>query len=349
MTEILPAACPRPLAPGDKVLLAHGGGGRVMGELIDKVFLAAFNDPALRERHDASVLPLGGERLAFTTDSFVVRPIFFPGGDIGSLAVHGTVNDLAMAGARPLYLSAGFILEEGFPLEDLRRVAASMAAAAREAGVRIVTGDTKVVDKCKGDGVYINTAGVGAVEHALEILPRSVRPGDAVIVSGDVGRHGMAVMAVREGLEFQSAIESDSAPLWAPVKALLDGGVTVHCLRDATRGGLAAALNEIASAAGVSIRMEESAILVREDVRAACEILGLDPLYAANEGRFVAFVPSDQAEKAVHLLRAVPVSAGARAAGRVELSGPTGVMIRTAFGVDRALDLLSGEQMPRIC
>lgn len=341
-------SCPRPLKSGDRVLLAHGGGGKAMGELIDKVFLEAFQDEALARRHDASVLPLGGDRLSFTTDSFVVHPIFFPGGDIGSLSVHGTVNDLAMSGARPLYLSAGFILEEGLPLADLERVVDSMARAAREAGVRVVTGDTKVVDKGKGDGVYINTSGVGVVEHALDIRPSSVRPGDVVIVSGDLGRHGLAVMAVREGLSFESTITSDSASLWPAVKALLDGGIEVHCLRDATRGGLAAGLNEIASAAGVAVRMEETALPVREDVRAACEVLGLDPFYAANEGRFIAFVPAGQAEKAVALLARVPVSSGARLAGRV-LEGGASVVLRTAFGVERALDLLSGEQMPRIC
>ena len=241
-------ACPRPADAGETVLMAHGGGGKAMGDLIEKVFVAAFDNPILRERHDAASLDIKGARLAFTTDSFVVRPLFFPGGDIGSLAVNGTVNDLAMAGARPLYLSAGFILEEGLPLDILRRVAASMRAAADAAGAQIVTGDTKVVDRGKGDGLYVNTAGIGVIDHSLQIVPRSVRPGDAVLVSGDLGRHGMAVMAVREGLAFQSSIESDCAPLWKPVEALLKGGVGVHCLRDLTRGGLAAALNEISDA-----------------------------------------------------------------------------------------------------
>ena len=253
----------------------------------------------LRERHDAASLDIKGARLAFTTDSFVVRPLFFPGGDIGSLAVNGTVNDLAMAGARPLYLSAGFILEEGLPLDILRRVAASMRAADDAAGAQIVTGDTKVVDRGKGDGLYVNTAGIGVIDHSLQIVPRSVRPGDAVLVSGDLGRHGMAVMAVREGLAFQSSIESDCAPLWKPVEALLKGGVGVHCLRDLTRGGLAAALNEISDAASAGVRVEEALVPVREDVRAACEILGLDPLQVACEGRFAAFVPEREAERAL--------------------------------------------------
>jgi hydrogenase expression/formation protein HypE len=342
-------SCPVPAGDGGQILMAHGGGGKVMADLIEKVFMPAFDSAALRERHDASVVTVEGTRLAFTTDSFVVHPLFFPGGDIGSLAVNGTVNDLAMAGAKPMFLSAGFILEEGLPIETLSRVAASMGAAAKAAGVQFVTGDTKVVDRGKGDGVYVNTAGIGLVEGSVDVAPRRVRPGDAVIVSGDLGRHGMAVMALRESLEFQSAIESDCAPLWTPVEALLKGGIDIHCLRDLTRGGLSAALNEIAAAAKVNVRVEEAAIPVREDVRAACEILGLDPLYAANEGRFVAFVPKVQAEKAVAILRAQPVSQGACRIGEISDTPGSFVTLRTALGADRALDLLSGEQMPRIC
>ena len=291
----------------------------------------------------------GGARIAFTTDSYVVRPLFFPGGTIGTLAVNGTVNDLAMAGARPIGLSAGFIIEEGLSIDTLQRVVQSMQSAAHEAGVPIVTGDTKVVDRGKGDGVFINTAGVGLVEHDLSIAPASVLPGDVVILSGDVGRHGMAVMAVREGLEFESAIESDCAPLAAPVLELVSSGVEVHCLRDITRGGLASALNEIAAGARVGVAVDERQVRVREDVRGACEILGFDPMYVANEGRFVAFVPERDAGRTVELLRRHAVSAEATVIGRVG-PGPAGlVTLRSVLGATRVLDLLSGEQLPRIC
>ncbi len=342
-------SCPAPVGRYGQVLMAHGGGGRLMHELLERVFLPAFANPALAAGHDASIVEAGGARVAFTTDSYVVRPLFFPGGSIGTLAVNGTVNDLAMAGARPLALSAGFIIEEGLPVETLERVVASMRAAADESGVAIVTGDTKVVDHGKGDGVFVNTSGIGLVEHDLPILPASVRPGDAVIVSGDLGRHGMAIMAAREGLRFESAIESDCAPVWAPVRELLDAGVEVHCLRDLTRGGLASALNEIAGAARVGITIDERDVAVREDVRGACEILGFDPMYVANEGRFVAFVPEADAARAVELLRRHPVSAGAAVAGRVRAEGSPAVRVRSLLGVTRVLDMLSGEQLPRIC
>jgi hydrogenase expression/formation protein HypE len=284
-----------------------------------------------------------------TTDSYVVRPLFFPGGDIGSMAVHGTVNDLAMSGARPLYLSVGFIIEEGLPMETLWRVVCSMRDAAQRCGVQIVTGDTKVVDKGKGDGLFINTTGIGVLEHSLAIDPRGVQPGDAVIVSGDLGRHGMAIMAVREGLQFDSTIESDSAPVHEPVLALLRAGIEVHCLRDLTRGGLASALNEIAEAAGVRISVEQKPIPVREDVHAACEMLGLDPLHVANEGRFVAFVAAQDAERALELLRQYAVSESSAVIGRVaEKSSPI-VTLKSAIGASRILDMPSGEQLPRIC
>src|SRR5579859_8120779 len=284
-------ACPIPISQYPHVLLAHGGGGRLMHQLIGRMFLAAFRNPLLETQHDSTVVELTGKKLAFTTDSYVVRPLFFPGGDVGSMAVHGTVNDLAMAGARPLYLSAAFIIEEGLPMETLWKIVASMQQAAGKAGVQIITGDTKVVDKGKGDGIFINTAGVGVLEHSLKIEPRSVRPGDVILVNGDLGRHGMAIMAVREGLEFESAIESDSAPIAAPVLDLLRAGVEVHCLRDLTRGGLTSVLNEIAESANLVIQIEEKLVPVREDVHAACEILGLDPFQVACEGRFAAFVP----------------------------------------------------------
>ena len=342
-------ACPVPLPAWDQVLLAHGGGGKLSQQLIERVFLPRFLNPELAARHDGAVVKIGGSRVAFTTDSYVVRPLFFPGGNIGELAVYGTVNDLAMCGARPAWLSAAFILEEGLPMETLHAVATSMGEAARRAGVALVTGDTKVVDKGKGDGLFVSTAGIGLVETALEITPASVQPGDAVILSGDLGSHGVAVLSVREGLEFESPVLSDAAPLWEPVEALLKAGIEVHCLRDLTRGGLASALNEIASARGVGMRIEEAAVPVADAVRGACEILGLDPLYVANEGRFAVFVPEGQADRAVEILRGVPVSAGAVPIGQVvaETSGP--VILRSRIGGTRVLDMLSGEQLPRIC
>jgi hydrogenase expression/formation protein HypE len=341
--------CPAPAAPEDRVLLAHGGGGKLTQQLLEKLFLPAFAHPALQARHDGAILRVDGLRLAFSTDSFVVRPLIFPGGTIGDLAVNGTVNDLAMCGARPLYLSAGFILEEGLSMETLRLVVASMREAAARAGVALVTGDTKVVDKGKGDGIFINTAGIGVVESPVDLGPAAVECGDAVLVSGDLGAHGLAVLSVREGLEFESPIVSDTAPLWPAVAALLREGVAVHCLRDLTRGGLASALNEIAAARGVSIRVHEAWIPVSEAVRGACEILGLDPLYVANEGRFVAFVPEREADRALKVLAQVPVSAGAVRIGAVE-EGPAGtVVLRSRVGGNRVLDLLSGEQLPRIC
>ena len=342
-------SCPVPIGQYSTVVLAHGGGGRLMHQLLEGVFLPAFGNPLLATRHDAAVLPSGDTRLAFTTDSYVVKPLFFPGGDIGRLAVFGTVNDLAMAGARPRYLSAAFIIEEGFDIETLRLIAASMRAAAATAGVEIVTGDTKVVDRGKGDGVFINTAGVGAIEHDRQIMPASVAAGDAVILSGDIGRHGIAIMAVREGLEFDSTIESDCAPLAAPVLDLLAAGVEVHCLRDVTRGGVASALNEIAQGAGATIAIDERQVRVREDVRGACELLGFDPLYVANEGRFVAFVPRGQAETAMAILRRHPVSAEADVIGAVTAGRAGLVTARGVLGGTRILDMLSGEQLPRIC
>jgi hydrogenase expression/formation protein HypE len=342
-------SCPFPIQDYPHVLMAHGGGGRLMHQLIGKLFLPAFHNPLLERQHDASVFEVAGRRLAMTTDSYVVRPRVFPGGDLGSLSVHGTVNDLAMAGARPLYLSAGFIIEEGLPMTALWETVNSMKQAAEAAGVQIITGDTKVVDKGKGDGLFINTTGIGVIEHSLNIGPQSVRPGDEVLVSGDVGRHGMAIMAVREGLAFESAIESDSASVAAPVLDLLRAGVQVHCLRDLTRGGLTSVLNEIAEAAGVVITVEEAQVPVREDVRAACEILGLDPLQVACEGRFAAFVPESEADRALTVLRAHPVSAGACRIGRVTPQQPPRVLLRSLVGTQRILDMPSGEQLPRIC
>jgi len=341
--------CPVPIGRYATVLLAHGGGGRLMQQLIEQVFAPAFSNPALDARHDAAIVLAGPVRLAMTTDSYVVKPLFFPGGDIGSLAVNGTVNDLAMAGARPLALSAGFILEEGLPIDALTRIVESMRQAAAQVGVHVVTGDTKVVDRGKGDGVFINTAGIGIVEHQLTIGPAAVRPGDAILLSGDIGRHGIAIMASREGLQFETTIESDCAPLVAPVLDLIAAGIDVHCLRDLTRGGLASALNEIASSRGCSIAIDERAVTVRENVQGACELLGFDPLYVANEGRFVAFVPREQAARAVDALRRHDVSSGAIVIGEVGEDPSKLVTMKTRIGASRVVDMLSGEQLPRIC
>ena len=342
-------ACPIPISQYPHVLLAHGGGGKLMHQLIGKMFLTAFGNPLLATQHDSAVVEWPGNKLAFTTDSYVVRPLFFPGGDIGSMAVHGTVNDLAMSGARPLYLSAAFIIEEGLPMDTLWKIVCSMQAAAKRSGVQIITGDTKVVDKGKGDGLFINTAGIGVIEHPLVITPGSVQSGDAVLASGDLGRHGMAIMAVREGLQFESAIESDSAPVHEIVLELLKTGIEIHCLRDLTRGGLASALNEIADAATVRIEIVEKSVPVREDVHAACEMLGLDPLHVACEGRFVAFVAARDAERALQIMNRHAAGAGAAVIGKVTESLAPLVTLKSAIGASRILDLPSGEQLPRIC
>lgn len=342
-------SCPAPALRHDRVQLAHGGGGKLMHDFLERLVLPAFDNPLLAARHDGAAFDIAGAHLALTTDSYVVRPLFFPGGDIGALAVNGTVNDLAMCGARPLYLSAGLILEEGLEMEVVRRVLASMNRAAAAAGVQFVTGDTKVVDYGKADGLYVNTAGIGVVERNLRINPRSVRPGAAVLLSGDIGRHAIAVLASREGLELETEVSSDCAPLAEPVLALLGAGVEVHCLRDLTRGGLATALLEIAACAALHIKIDEASIPVTDSVRGACELLGFDPLYLANEGRFVAFVPQQQAERALDVLHQHDVSAGAIAVGTVEASPAGAVTLRTVLGTHRVLDMLSGEQLPRIC
>jgi len=345
----LAMTCPVPARPRGRIQLAHGGGGRLMRDLIETIFRPALAGPEADDRHDAAMLSPPGGRLAFTTDSFVVKPIFFPGGDIGSLAVHGTVNDLAMAGAQPLALSAAFIVEEGFAIADLERVADSMGRAARDCGVQVVTGDTKVVDRGKGDDVFITTTGIGVIPAGVEIHPRRIRPGDRVLLSGDLGRHGIAVMSVREGLAFETPIESDSAPLHRAVGALIDGGFVPHCLRDLTRGGLVSALNELAMDAGVSFELVEEAIPVHPGVDGACELLGLDPLYVANEGRFLAVVPAYSAQGALEVLRVVAPGSGAVIIGEASAADPGRVTLRGRIGGRRLLDLLSGEQLPRIC
>ena len=340
--------CPIPINEYPTIQMAHGGGGRLMHKLIEDFFVPAFQNPLLLDRHDGAVFDVANARLAFTTDSDVVKPLFVPGGDIGTLAVNGTVNDLTMCGARPLYLSAGFILEEGMDTEKLWRIVHSMKKAADEAGVYLVTGDTKVVDRGKGDEIFINTAGVGVIEHELTIHPKAVQGGDTVILSGDIGRHGIAIMAAREGLEFESAIESDCAPLNIVVADLINEGIDIHCMRDLTRGGLASALVEIAEVADKQIVIDEAAIDVREDVRGACEILGFDPMYLANEGRFVLFVPEAHAERAVEIMNSVECDTTARPIGRVTDERQS-VLLRSVIGSMRIVDMFSGEQLPRIC
>jgi hydrogenase expression/formation protein HypE len=340
--------CPVPHGLPDTVQLAHGGGGRAMQKLIDSLFRSAFDNDWLNREHDGALLELPG-RCALTTDTYVVWPLTFPGSDIGRLAVHGTVNDLAMCGARARYLSAGFVLEEGLDMALLTQLVSSMAGAARAAGVVVVTGDVKVVDRGRADGLYINTAGVGEVAVAYDIGPARVQPGDAVILSGDIGRHGIAVMAAREELGLESAIESDSAPLTEPVLSLLEAGLDVHCLRDLTRGGLASAVVEIAETAELAIAAEEESLPVRADVQAACELLGFDPVYVANEGRFVAFVDAGQAERAVAVLREYDACREAAVIGRVEAGPPGRVTLQGPLGNARVIDMLNGEQLPRIC
>lgn len=344
-------SCPIPFSDYPQVLIAHGGGGKLTADLIEKIFIPAFRNPQLETRHDGAIFEIGQTRLAFTTDSYVVHPLFFPGGDIGSLAVNGTVNDLAMCGARPLYLSAGFILEAGLPMETLWRVVQSMKQAAALAGVQLVTGDTKVVERGKGDGLYINTAGLGALPVERTVGPAQIRPGDAILLSGDIGRHGISIMAVREGISFQSTIQSDCAPLARPVEALFEAGIPVHCLRDLTRGGLASALVEIAETAGWRLRIREADVPVHPEIQGACEMLGLDPMYVANEGRFVAFVPAEAVGPALQILHSHAPETGRAAVkiGEVLEDKTALVTVESLVGTSRIMDRLSGEQLPRIC
>jgi len=334
----------------ERITLAHGSGGKATHTLIEAVFLEAFRNPLLEAMEDQAVLDIGGARLAFTTDSYVVSPVFFPGGDIGDLAVNGTVNDLAMSGARPLYLSAGFILEEGFPVADLERIVASMAAAAAAAGVQIVTGDTKVVQRGKADGCYINTAGVGLIERPVHLGADRCRPGDAVIVSGPIGDHGVTIMLARGELDIESDIVSDTAPLHELVAALLDAVPDgVRALRDATRGGVATILNEMAKASGVAVVVDETQVPVRPEANGACEILGIDPLYVACEGRLVAIVDGTHAHTALTALRHHPLGTGAAIIGHINDDPPGLVLLKTTFGGTRIVDMLVGDPLPRIC
>jgi hydrogenase expression/formation protein HypE len=337
-----------------RVTLAHGAGGRVMRQLIENVLLRAFDNPLLRPLEDQASIPLGplaiaGDRLAFTTDTYVVSPIEFPGGDIGKLAVCGTVNDLAMSGAQPLYLSCGLVLEEGFELSALSRVVQSMAVAARSAGVAIVTGDTKVVERGAADGIFINTAGIGTIAADIHVSASHAVPGDAVIVNGTLGDHGIAILVARNELALDAPVVSDCQSLHSLVSAMLAVCPDIHCLRDATRGGVATVLNEFATSSGVCIRMHEAAVPIDEAVRGACEILGLDPLYLANEGKLVAVVPGNRVAAVLAAMRGHPAGRCAAVVGEVT-SGPAGtVILSTTFGGDRVVDMLAGEQLPRIC
>lgn len=344
-------SCPVPLRDHPNIVLGHGGGGRLSAELIEHLFLPALATGAgpLAQLGDSALLTIEGTRVAMTTDSYVVRPRFFPGGNIGDLAVNGTVNDLAVVGARPLYLSVATILEEGIPLVEVASIAETMGSAARAAGVQFVTGDTKVVDLGHGDGMYLNTSGIGLIAPDTDLGPHRLTPGDVVIVSGPIGAHGIAVLSVREGLEFGSDIRSDTAALNGMVASLLSEGIDVHMMRDPTRGGVAATCNEIAAAAGLGIALVERDIPVADDVRAACGFLGLDPLYVANEGRLVAFVARTQAEAALETIRAHPHGTGARIIGEVVSDHPGIVLARTGIGGSRVVDLPLAEQLPRIC
>ncbi|MCL4296632.1 MAG: hydrogenase expression/formation protein HypE [Anaerolineae bacterium] len=342
-------SCPLPLRDHPNIILGHGGGGKLSAELIEHLFLPAFQNDLLSNLGDSTILNLNGARLAMSTDSFVVRPLFFPGGNIGELAINGTVNDISMSGARPLYLSAGFILEEGLPLDVLGRIVDSMAAAAQAAGVMLVTGDTKVVDKGHGDGVYINTSGIGLVPDGLEIGPHQARPGDVVLLSGTIGDHGMAIMSVREGLEFETTIESDTAALNGLVAAMLAVSPAIHVLRDPTRGGVASSLNEIAQRSGVGVQIDENKIPVNPAVRSACELLGMDPIFVANEGKLLAIVPPGSAEAVLAAMRGHPLGQQAAVIGRVVEQHPGMLVARTGIGGTRVVPLQIGEQLPRIC
>ncbi|HZS40086.1 MAG TPA: hydrogenase expression/formation protein HypE [Polyangia bacterium] len=341
--------CPVPIDQYERVVMGHGSGGRLSADLLQRVFLPAFRNDLLSALEDQATVPLAGGRVAFTTDSFVVRPLFFPGGDIGRLAVCGTVNDLAVGGAEPRFLSAAFILEEGLALDELRRIVASMRAACDEAGVQLVAGDTKVVDRGKGDQVFITTTGIGHVPDGRALSIAHARPGDVVIVSGTIGDHGIAILSVREGLAFETTLESDCAPLGGLTRAMLAACPRIRCMRDPTRGGVTSALHELAEASRVGVELRESAIPLRDDVRGACELLGLDPLYVANEGKLLAVVPEADVEPLLAAMRAHPLGRRAQAIGRVVAEHPGLVTMRSVVGGERLVQMLAGEQLPRIC
>jgi hydrogenase expression/formation protein HypE len=348
--------CPVPQSRYDRILLGHGSGGMLTAQLIHNLFVPGFGNDTLAALEDQATLTLNGknngvkgQRIAFTTDSFVVRPLFFPGGDIGKLAVHGTVNDLAVGGATPLFLSAAFILEEGLPLTDLQRIVASMRQACDESGVALVTGDTKVVDRGKGDQIFITTSGIGVLPEGRSLSIRNAKPGDKIIVSGTIGDHGIAIMSVREGIEFETVLESDTASLHDLTRVMLEAVPTIRCMRDPTRGGVSSATNELADASRVGVRLNESALPLRSEVKAACEMLGLDPLYVANEGKLIAVIPAEDAERLLSVMRAHPLGRNATIVGEVVEDHVGMVVMRSLVGGERVVTLLAGEQLPRIC
>jgi hydrogenase expression/formation protein HypE len=342
-------SCPIPISEYKEVLLAHGSGGKLSHQMILKLFASQFKNDLLAPLHDGAMIQLGNSRIAYSTDSYVIDPIFFPGGDIGALAVNGTVNDLSMCGAKPLYLSSAFIIEEGLLMEDLWRIIVSMEQAALKAGVQIVTGDTKVVDRGKGDKIFINTSGIGVIPKGVNIAPSNAKPGDKIILSGSIGHHGIAIMSVRQGLRFDTEITSDCAPLNGLVEKITAAGDKIHVMRDPTRGGLASVLNEIAESAKVGISIAEKSIPVTEEVKSACELLGLDPLYVANEGRLVAFADPDEADRILNTMKSHPLGRDSVIIGEVTSDNPGTVIMKTEVGGTRVVDMLSGEQLPRIC
>jgi hydrogenase expression/formation protein HypE len=349
LTNLSNLSCAAPLNMRDKVLLGHGSGGKLSAQLLHEVFLPTLRNEALSKLDDQAVVNLCGHRVAITTDSFVVKPLFFPGGDIGSLSVYGTVNDLAMGGAQPLFLTAAFIIEEGLSVDILQRIVTSLQLCAAAAAMPVITGDTKVVEKGKGDGVFINTTGIGIVSDDVNMSANRARPGDTVLLSGSIGEHGIAILAQREGLEFETTIESDSANLYPLVSEMLKTGSAIRCMRDPTRGGLSSTLNEIASQSRVGIELDERAVPVREEVMGACEMLGLDPLYVANEGKLVAIVEPADAESLLAAMQSHPLGHQARIIGTVTDRNPGFVTMRTRLGTTRIVDMLAGDQLPRIC
>lgn len=341
--------CPMPITNYDKVLLAHGGGGTLSHQLITKMFYTQFENEYLNQQHDSAILKFDKQKIAFTTDSYVVHPVFFPGGNIGELAVNGTVNDLAVSGAKPLFISCSFIIEEGLDMNELWQIVQSMKIAADRAGVKIVTGDTKVVDRGKGDKIFINTSGIGLTYDGVDINPRNCKPGDVIIINGRIAEHGVAIMSAREGLEFETTIESDSAALNSLVEDILSASKNVHVMRDPTRGGIASTLNEIASVANVGIQIEQNKIPISEEVRGACEILGLDPLYIANEGKIIVIASAEDGEKILNKMKKHALGKDSMIIGKVRSEEPGIVVMKTSIGSSRIVDMISGEQLPRIC